>query len=329
MPDPTLPGAFRGFAHTQRSASPMYANLAAAVAERPDVLALLDGAPRAQRLPVMLFAAVHHEALADDRLFPATVDAFVDICRTHRAAIEALVAQRHVQTNEIGRAAALRAALTTLDPHVPITLVDVGASAGLNLLLDRYRYDYLGHGSVEARGDHPAVTIVCDTSRSGPVPTGPIPAIVGHVGVDPMPLDVTDDDDVRWLLACVWADDTARLDRLRSAVALARRHPPSMVRGDALTFTMPEPAPGGQVVVQHSWVAAYFDHDQQRAFEQRMIDAGVTWIWAEEPSWVPGLTRPAAITSVPGATALVITRPGGRPVRLAELQPHGRWMRWQ
>jgi hypothetical protein len=319
MSDRTLAATFRDFARTQRTASALYAELADRVADRADLVALLEQAPRAQRIPVMWFAAVHHAALARDLPFPPTfaeLDAFV---AAHREAIAHTIATRHVQTNEIGRCAALRAALALLPTEEPITLVDIGASAGLNLMLDRYSYRYVGQSEVSVED---APEIVCDVSRGAPVPVGPIPAISHRIGVDLMPLDVTDDDDVRWLLACVWADDDARRGRLATAIALARRDPPQMVRAGALDFEIPI----GNVVLMHSWVAAYLTENDQRTLLERIRASGATWIYAEEPSWVPGLDTPGG--GAEGATALVIQRPGRAAERLADLQPHGRWMRW-
>jgi hypothetical protein len=137
-----------------------------------------------------------------------------------------------------------------------------------------------------------------------------------------MPLDVRDDDDMRWLEACVWADDALRAERLAAAIRVARLDPPRMVRASALDFDIPE----GNVVLMHSWVAAYLSQDEQRTLRRRIVESGATWIYAEEPSWVPGLDPPGPTDT--GATALVITRPGRPAERLADLQPHGRWMRW-
>ena len=82
----------------------------------------------------------------------------------------------------------------------PLALIEVGASAGLTLLFDRYSYDYAGH---QIAGQDPqAPTLRC--MPRGPVPLPDrLPAITWRAGLDLSPLDVTSDDDVRWLLCLV------------------------------------------------------------------------------------------------------------------------------
>ena len=122
-----------------------------------------------------------------------------------------LLRHRRTQTNEVGRCAILLPVLARLQG--PLALVEVGASAGLCLLLDRYRYRY-GDRSV---GDASA-PVLLDCEVSGPVPVPKrVPEVAWRRGIDVARIDVTDDDDVRWLEACVWPDQTERIARLLAA----------------------------------------------------------------------------------------------------------------
>jgi hypothetical protein len=124
-----------------------------AVAARDDVLDMVRAAPPAAHRPNVLLAAVHYpllgglaHPLAD--VYAGTSDAdpgplFLDICVAQRPAIEDLLRTRHTNTNEVGRSALLGPALTDTARRLgePLALVEVGCSAGLNLLCDRYRLD--------------------------------------------------------------------------------------------------------------------------------------------------------------------------------------------
>lgn len=138
--------------------SPLYERISLAVAGDRDLLDAVRGAPPDAHLPPALLAAVHYlllegedHPLAD--VYAARSDAdpgplFLDLCRTRREEVMALLATRRIQTNDCGRSALIAPGLTwAASRHPgPLALVDVGASAGLNLLLDQYRIDYGAHG---------------------------------------------------------------------------------------------------------------------------------------------------------------------------------------
>src|SRR5262249_32515842 len=125
-----------------------------------DLLQLIGLAPPAGRQPLVLLAAVHHLLLGGldhplAAVYAGESDAdpaplFRDVCLSRRDAVLELLATRRTQTNECARSAALVPALAWVAQRVPgpLALVDVGASAGLNLLCDRYRIDYGPSGVV-------------------------------------------------------------------------------------------------------------------------------------------------------------------------------------
>ena len=114
----------------------------------------------------------------------------------------------------------------------PLAHVDVGTSAGLNLLLPRYSLRVR-----PGRRGGPAVRrCTCTAPRGGAVPVPADDAAASRVrsASTSHPIDVLDDDAVRWLEACVWPDQADRFARLVAAIGIARRHPPDVRSGDAV-----------------------------------------------------------------------------------------------
>lgn len=142
----------------------------------------------------------------------------------------------------------------------------------------------------------------------------------------------------RWLLACTWPDEADRVARLRAAIALARQHPPTVVRGDALALLgdLAGPEAGEHPVIWHSWVLAYATPPEQRALADAIDELGarrdLTWIYLEQPSETPGLPTPVLADDDPAHSALVAVtyRDGTRKARrLADAHPHVRHLRWR
>ena len=343
----TLSERFRSFAHITEGRAPLYAVLAAAVADDPALLALLDPAPDEQAVPVLLFAAVHDLLLAEPtnrlaRHYPnlgGTADptgAFVEFrafALERSAEIGAIVASRHTQTNEVGRCALLLPALGRVaDECGELSLVDVGASAGLTLLLDRYRYRYEPVGL--ELGPHSTVRIECSVRGAVELPHA-VPRIVAGIGLDALPIDLADSQACRWLEACVWPDQADRFHRLVAALAIARSSPPDVRQGDAVddvAALVDHAGASGHPVVINTWVLNYLPLDRRRAYvaELDRIGAGrdLSWVVAESPAETAGLPIP---TTDPPEELTVLSivrwRDGRRSVeRLASCHPHGYWM---
>lgn len=369
--DQPLGHHFRAFADTvERDGGTTYAAICRAVADDDTVLSLLDSAPLMQRRPLLLLAAVHYLLLSGSshslgdfydtvRLVrgrtgepPPIGDvatAFKDFCGGHRTEIEELTATRSTQTNEVGRCSSLLPGLCHVaalyDREEPLALLDVGTSAGLNLLFDDYAYTYrsaAGGATRQAGVTRAAVALEC-TARDDVthLPDLALPAMAERVGLDLAPVDPFSDDQARWLLACLWPDNLPRFERLRAALANVRAtpNPPRLEHGDLLTdlrrvlATMPDDGP---VVVFHSWVAAYLSEEEQRSLARQVTELGkerrVHYLYCESPFETPGLPTPPSPVRREGpdlATALVHVGPGGiDPVRLADTHPHGYWIRW-
>lgn len=287
--------AFDRLADAEGAAIPMYARLCRTIAADEALAGLLLHAPIGQRLPVLLLAALHDVVLDDPSVplaawYPsvggrvdhpgALREALVDTLAAHEDRILHLLTQRQVQTNEVNRCVAWRLGLGALAAHDDrdLALVEVGASAGLNLFPDRYRVDLVSPGTTTTLGDARAPVHLSTSLRNGPWP-GPtaVPAVVSRVGLDRRPLDVTDADDARWLTACVWPEQQQRFERLRAAIAWCADAPPELHRGDLVDdLDDALDAPGtAHVVVLCSWVLAYVERARRTAFLERLSAAAV------------------------------------------------------
>ena len=214
-----------------------------------------------------------------------------------------LLESRSIQTNEVGRSAALLPAFELVDRHFdrPLALIEIGCSAGLNLFFDRFHIDY-GEAGNAGPTDSP-VRLSCDVRGPlrPPIPSSG-PTVVSRLGIDLRPVDVTDPDAARWLEACIWPDVPHRVERFRAAVALAQADPPEVWTGDAVDLVEAAVArvPTGSVAcLDATWVLAYFSEDR-RAELHRLLDelgrdrplAYVTAEYEGDTPWVPTAPRP-------------------------------------
>jgi len=179
------------------------------------------------------------------------------------------------QTNEVGRAAALHAALMVLarDHGLDFELLEIGASAGLNLNLARYAYDL---GGVRA-GMATSPVRIAPVWQGAPPPEAAVVVREAH-GVDLHPLDVNDPAACERLASFVFADQPERGERLGHALALARQYPPRIAAGNAaewLATQLREPqAERRHRVVLHSMVLQYVDAGDRAAIEAALARAG-------------------------------------------------------
>jgi hypothetical protein len=305
---------YRTFARLEaHGRSAAYESLAESVAGDRPVAGFIASLPPEKRQPNLLFAAARYLLGA-----PPGIGQLRELVSQSRAELSQVMMARRTQTNEPARCAALLPALAQLRP--PLALIDVGASAGLALLLDRYSYDYAGYRI--AGSDPRAPTLRCQPS--GPVPFPPrIPAIAWRAGLDLSPLDVTNDDDCRWLSCLVWPGEGDRAQRLAAAIAAARRDPPAVHRGDLLTGlpALAAQAPAGAtLVIYHTSVLYQVVPGERDRFARTVRGLDAVWLSSEAPGILPGTAGPAR----DGQTC-VLTRDG---LPIAHTDSHGTWLRW-
>jgi hypothetical protein len=228
-----------------------------------------------------------------------------------------------VQTNEVGRAWALLPGILASGAE-RVDLVELGASAGLLLALDRYAYRYRagrwGSGSLVLAGD----------DRGGPPAEllAPQLEVVRRRGIDRDPVDVTSDGGERLLEAFVWADQHARRDRLHAAIEAVRADPPELIRGDyveLLPAVLRERRADALTVVFTSVSTVYLDEHRYQELVRALARAGeeapLAWLSLEG-------VRNGPDASVEGVVLELTTWPGARRRRLARVDYHGAWLEW-
>ena len=325
--------------------APLYRALSAGAARDPFLLGLAAGSRPGQSPALMLLAAVHdlllrgvshplaavYADLAVGR--PPAEDPFPlfrDFCAEHEEAIRPLVETRSVQTNEVGRSVYIRLGLEWLGlcrGAQPVSLVEIGASAGLNLCWDLYAMQLvLPDGELWAGDPAAPVRLRCEV-RQGTIPRqrgAQAPEIVERLGLELDPPDLESPDEVRWLTALLWADHPERIDRFRAAVELARCAPWPVLRADVcrdLARCCAGLRNDTLLCVVHTYLVTQLTPELRRGLEEQLSrlsqEREVIQIGAEQPQ---GDTRLAA----------AIWR-GGRMEREATLatgDPHARWISW-
>lgn len=326
------------------NSSPLYAALSAAVAADPAILALAQHADRATQVSNLLFAAVHELLLAGVKhplrsfyasLVPAprppseAYPVFRAFCLEHAAAISELVATRRVQTNEVGRCTALLPAfalVARLAGNQPLALVELGASAGLNLHWDRYGYTYTPGG---ARGDLRAlVQLVCavePTSCALPIPHV-LPPVAARIGIDLHPIDPGDPLATRWLRALIWPEQGERARLLAAALAVAQARPVPILAGDAavrLADAVAQLPADAVLCVFHSYTLNQCSPPvRARILQAVALLAQQRPLWRVSLEWFAGQTRLQLVLHS-YTNGNVLSR------HLAECESHGRSIAWQ
>ncbi|MBD3781981.1 MAG: DUF2332 domain-containing protein [Micrococcales bacterium] len=170
------------------------------------------------------------------------------------------------QTNEPARAVALLVGLSEAVRRTGlrrVRLLEVGASAGLGLHVDRYRF--LGDGWSAGPEGSPLVVDGCAAAGFVPEPF----EVIERRGCDLAPVDVTTDDGAAHLRSFVWPWMLERHRRLDGAIDVAREHPATVDRAPAgrwLAHRLAEPAPDGVLtVVWHSVTRVYWPVEETEA----------------------------------------------------------------
>jgi len=306
-----------------RGYSPLVERLALGAADDPELLAMLAQARTGQRRPTLFIAAANFLG----GIAPTTTfDEFRAFCLDHRDAMLEIIETRATQTNEVRRSAVLLPAFVIAAAERPIALLEIGTSAGLNLLFDRYSYDY-GNGRTLGDGSPVLPSDVDDALVPSVFPT-----VTWRRGIDREPVDVRDDNAVRWLRACIWADQLDRIERFEQAVSTARAAPPDIVGGNALDVLADVAAAvpaDAHLVLVHTWVVAYFTRPERAQLFEIIDTIGqtrdLTWLSAEAPHIVSPLGLEPDATTVLG---MIRYTDGKRtPSVLGQCHPHGAWLR--
>ena len=324
--------------------SPLYQSLCKAVAQDQPILKLLAQRQRGQQASYLLFGAVHYLLLSGvqhplNTFYPSLVNALaddpekagpvlLDFCHTYHDELENLVRTRLVQTNVVKRAVSLLVALWAVRRRCKqaVHLIEVGASAGIHLRFDRYRY-IIG-GRVFGRRD---AEVAIETHWRGKQPPplfDDLPPIVSRIGIDLNPVDVTDPYERLWLRALVWPENQHEADLLSAALNDIAKDPPTIVAGDAIDVC-PQLAqqlpPGEPRVVFHAATRMHVPLERRTAFDEAIDTIGehgpLYHVWQEPPS------APHFGSAPDPRGVLALHGPGDdQPVPLLQVDGHLEWI---
>jgi hypothetical protein len=313
----------------------------AGLLDRPDPGAFLarirdwDGLPMADGLPLRSAGALHGLYLsgAAPELAPIYAGEPAD-----DPAIIADVIARHgevllpwldgpPQTNEAGRSSSFIAAMLWLAGQgLPprFECLEIGSSAGINLMIDRYLYDL---GGVKVGPEHPAMRFTPEW-RGSPPPDRPI-EIASLTGCDVAPLDLTDPAQALRLKSYIWPEHAVRFERLEAAILAAKARPPALVKLNAADFVeqqlaLPQEA-GTTRVLMHSIVWQYVPKDQQDRITTAMTEWGSRATPDRALAWI---TLEGNRTLLNHGLEVRLWPGDGAPRLLAAAHAHGAWIEW-
>lgn len=327
----------------RRTGSELYARLTAAIAEDESLKALAARAQKGQPHANMILAAVHflllrgadHSAKRFYATLGGTANAqeddpfpdFRDFVHAHEGEIAHLIRSRVTNTNEVARSSVLHPGFRAVAKACgePLHLIEIGPSAGLNLIWDRYGVRYTRDGSVVASISPGAELVLdCELRGGGIPPAGKTPAVASRVGLELNPVDLASRDDRDWLRALIWPDEVARMKRLERALMLVEEVKPEIRGGDALEL-LPDAlaaVPANEAVCVYHTIAVYQFSEQMREALESILT-------------VAGLRRPVERLSLEqnGLDVELSSIRYADGVRnekvLAISHAHGRWLEWR
>lgn len=296
------PRQWLNFVPDTLKASPLYTELWEHLRDDSEVLALAALVDTNQPIPITFFTAVNYLVLAEPQhplaLFypylhgvgaPPLSEAypfFHDFVLAHYEELRKLLPTARLQTNEVTRCANLLPAFFLaweLGGLKPLNMIEVGSSAGFNLLWYLYHYSY-GRASETSDillGENPSpVRIHCELD--GPhLPSLPetLPRVAVCQGIELVPRNIHHEEDMRWVRAAIWPEERARHQLLDTVIRFAQQTPFRLHSGDAthvlpaLLAAIPEYQTG---VIWHSYAINQGPFEVQERIEQQVADASYT-----------------------------------------------------
>jgi hypothetical protein len=334
---------FRYFAakiYTDRS--PLYMSLALRVAEDSELLRLAASSQEKAALPNLFFAAVHllllkgvrHQLAAfypslnnSSQRYDYVYPYFRSFVLEHREEIREITTTHSVQTNEVGRCAVLLPAfelVAAATERQPLTIIEIGSSAGLTLLWDQYRYRY-GEG-LDCGDPNSPVKIECSLrgEMRPPIP-GQLPKVASRTGIDLSPIDLNNAENAQWLRALVWPDNQKRARQLEPAIRLVKQAPPRIITGNALDLLpslinkVPDKAP---LCIYHSFTLTLASGEPREKLHSLLTKASkkrdMFLVWME---WATDSETP--LLGLAKFSNTIKTEK-----ILARCHSHGEWLEW-
>jgi hypothetical protein len=323
--------------------APLYVCFAEGVASTPSLQEMASQVRTGQPPANVLFAAVHflllrgadhplrrHYANLNGGKVPEGEDPFplfADFCETHRDELMPLIRWRVTNTNEVGRSGTLNAGFREVARVAgePLHLIEIGPSAGINMIWDRYRVRYR-RGAEEFLTDLPDAKLTLDVELRGErtPPLGPAPRVASRVGLELNPVDLSNADDRDWLRALLWPDQVGRFARLDAALEIYKDAKPRIITGNALEL-LPDAlarVPANEpVCAYHTYVTYQFSSEMRRTFYDLLTVGGVRRkVWCLSNEGQPNHENPLTLWRY---------RDGTKEDRLlARTHSHGNWIEW-
>jgi hypothetical protein len=278
-------------------------------------LAEIVGPEPGWEAPLQLLGGMHYLVLGGEA-------SWNDSPAEHAEFLSGFVRTQGVQTNEVQRSWVLVPLFGRVGERTGadvVDLVELGPSAGLNLVWDRYRCDYEAGavGPLEAR-------VLLRGEERRPVRESlleRVPRVRDRVGIDRAPIDLRDPEGARLLKAFVWADQTDRLERLDLAIETLRDDPPQLVRGDfveLLPAVLADRAPDAVTVVFQTAALGYVDEVGRARIRQTLADAD------ERPLAFISAGNPR--TGVQDWGLRIVYFPSEEREFVGHAEYHGRWL---
>ncbi|MEM6827419.1 MAG: DUF2332 domain-containing protein [Pseudomonadota bacterium] len=294
-------------------------------------------------MPLRVTGGLHHLALTgvDDRLVPAysgdlidqaQIDAIVlDMVVKHDAALAPWL-DGPPQTNEAGRSASIMAGLLWLAQRVVprFELFELGASAGVNTMMDRYFYDL---GGTREGSERSPMRIRPEWRGKGAPPVAPDDfAILSVRGCDVSPINLSDPAAALRLKSYVWPEAAARMGRIEAAIQLAGELAPDVVEKDAGEFVaemlLRPQVDGTTRAMFHSIMWQYMPAATQDAITALFEEVGAKATRDRPLAWVSLETNPETFRHELHVRYWDGTQGAGEAHLLAFAHPHGEWVQW-
>ncbi|MEC5424736.1 DUF2332 domain-containing protein [Virgibacillus sp. C22-A2] len=273
---------FINFANFEcKESSELYEFLSLKVSEDDDILTLCSEAQKGQPAPNLLFGAVHYLLLKGNEhqlkeyypsltKYPRKIDAktfgyFKEFCIDYRGEIALILKSKLVQTNEVRRCAYLYPTFSLIysKTEKPLSLIEIGTSAGLQLLWDRYSYSY---GTDETFGDINSCVHITSEIKGDNTPSflPECPPVATKIGLDLHISDLSNSEDYLWLKSLIWTEHRERVELFERAARCFKENPVELIEGNGVTLltdiveTLPEDT---AVCIFHTHVANQMPED--------------------------------------------------------------------
>ena len=291
-------------------------------------LRLMGGVHRLVLMGIAEDLASHYPTMGGTPDGATLADSFLATVGAHRGYVRDSL-DVAPQTNDVGRSAPLIAGLFSVAGGArSIRLLEIGSAGGLNLLLDRYRYEA---GTWSWGEPTAAATIRVGWEGSAPPTMSRLP-IDHRRGCDVMPLDISNPEQQLRLLSFIWPDQVERFERTRGAISAAAPDPPIVDRSEAprwLGASLAESVNRRTLtVVQHSVMWQYLDSDAQQAVEAVIEEAGSRATRTRPFAHISFEPAPDGYRGE-GMVLRTVSWPGRHERVLGRGHPHGAWFRWE